>query len=58
MLIFFNILSRRGWLRLSPFFSIFVVMNYLYIGIYLIVVWGWVGFEMLRAKGEDNEKTD
>jgi hypothetical protein len=33
-------------------------MNYLYIGIYLIVVWGWVGFEMLRAKGKDNEKTD
>jgi len=40
------------------FFSIFVVMTYLYIGIYLIVVWGWVGFEMLRAKGKDNEKTD
>jgi hypothetical protein len=33
-------------------------MNYLYIGIYLLAVWGWIGLEVLRAKENDNEKTD
>jgi hypothetical protein len=33
-------------------------MNYLYIGIYLVVVWGWVAVEMYRAKGEEDEQTN
>jgi hypothetical protein len=33
-------------------------MNYLYIGIYLIAAWGWVFFEMARAKGSKDEEAN
>jgi hypothetical protein len=33
-------------------------MNYLYIGIYLLVAWGWVFIEMARAKRSEDEEAN